>query len=159
MKCRFRFSLIAAGMMLAASAQALEAKYSLSDLPQLAPEKQHATASKRIASRFTRSHYKQFSLDDQFSASVFDRYIEMLDFNKSFLTASDIRQFDKWENQLDDQLKRGESTAAFDIFNKLLERRYDRYQYALTLLDREIKFDIDEDFTLDRSELDWGKRS
>jgi len=157
MKCRFRFSLIAAGMMIAASAQALEAKYSLSDLPQLAPEKQHATASKRIASRFTRSHYKQFSLDDQFSASVFDRYIEMLDFNKSFLTASDIRQFDKWENQLDDQLKRGESTAAFDIFNKLLERRYDRYQYALTLLDREIKFDIDEDFTLDRSELDWAK--
>ncbi|WP_064604117.1 carboxy terminal-processing peptidase [Photobacterium sp. J15] len=157
MKCRFRFSLIAAGMMLAASAQALEAKYTLSDLPQLAPEKQHATASKRIASRFTRSHYRQFALDDQFSASVFDRYVEMLDFNKSFLTASDIQQFTKWENQLDDQLKRGESTAAFDMFNKLLERRYDRYQYALTLLDREISFDVDEDFTLDRSELPWAK--
>ncbi|MCW8330916.1 carboxy terminal-processing peptidase [Photobacterium sp. SDRW27] len=157
MKCRFRFSLIAAGMMLAASAQALEAKYSLSDLPQLAPEKQHATASKRVASRFTRSHYKQFSLDDEFSSNVFDRYIEMLDFNKSFLTASDIKQFEKWETQLDDQLKRGESIAAFDIFNKLLERRYDRYQYALTLLDREIRFDIDEDFVIDRSELDWAK--
>ncbi|ELR64566.1 Tail-specific protease precursor [Photobacterium marinum] len=157
MKCRFRFSLIAAGMMLAASAQALEAKYTLSDLPQLAPEKQHATASKRIASRFTRSHYRQFALDDEFSASVFDRYVEMLDFNKSFLTASDIQQFTKWEKQLDDQLKRGESTAAFDMFNKLLERRYDRYQYALTLLDREISFNVDEDFTLDRSELPWAK--
>lgn len=157
MKCRFRFSLIAAGMMLAASAQALEAKYTLSDLPQLAPEKQHATASKRIASRFTRSHYKQFVLNDEFSSSVFDRYIEMLDFNKSFLTASDIKDFEKWENQLDDQLKRGESTAAYDIFNKLLKRRYDRYQYALTLLDREITFEADEDFVIDRSELDWAK--
>ncbi|PSW14813.1 carboxy terminal-processing peptidase [Photobacterium sanctipauli] len=157
MKCRFRFSLIAAGMMLAASAQALEAKYSLSDLPQLAPEKQHATASKRVASRFTRSHYKQFSLDDEFSASVFDRYIEMLDFNKSFLTASDVKQFEKWENQLDDQLKRGDTSAAFDIFNTLLKRRYDRYQYALTLLDREIKFDTNEEMVLDRSEMDWAK--
>ena len=157
MRCRFRFSLIAAGMMLAASAQALEAKYSLSDLPQLASEKQHATASKRIASRFTRSHYKQFALNDDFSANVFDRYIEMLDFNKSFLTASDIKAFEKWENQLDDQLKRGESTAAYDIFNTLLKRRYDRYQYALTLLDREITFDTDEDFVIDRTDLDWAK--
>lgn len=157
MKCRFRFSLIAAGMMLAASAQALEAEYSLSDLPVLVPEKQHATASKRIASRFTRSHYKQFSLDDQFSASIFDRYIEMLDFNKSFLTASDVRQFEQWREQLDDQLKRGESTAAYDIFNKSLKRRYDRYQYALTLLDRKITFDTNEEFTIDRSELPWPK--
>ncbi|UXH99881.1 carboxy terminal-processing peptidase [Photobacterium sp. TY1-4] len=157
MKCRFRFSLIAAGMMLAASAQALEAKYSLSDLPTLVPEKQHATASKRIASRFTRSHYRQFSLDDQFSASIFDRYIEMLDFNKSFLTASDIKQFEQWQHQLDDQLKRGENTAAFDIFNQSLKRRYDRYQYALTLLDREITFNTDEDFVIDRSQLPWPK--
>ncbi|MDV5168853.1 carboxy terminal-processing peptidase [Photobacterium rosenbergii] len=157
MKGRFRFSLIAAGMMLAASAQALEATYKLSDIPQLEPEKQHATASKRVASRFTRSHYKQFSLDDQFSSSVFTRYIEMLDFNKSFLTASDIRQFEKWEDQLDDQLKRGDTSAAFDIFNTLLKRRYDRYQYALTLLDREITFDADEEMEIDRSEMDWPK--
>lgn len=157
MNCRFRFSLIAAGMMLAASAQALEAKYSVSDIPQLAPEKQHATASKRVASRFTRSHYKQFALDDTFSASVFDRYIEMLDFNKSFLTASDIKQFEKWETQLDDQLKRGDTSAAFDIYNTALKRRYDRYQYALTLLDRDINFDTNEEMVIDRSELPWAK--
>ncbi|KXI22583.1 carboxy terminal-processing peptidase [Photobacterium sanguinicancri] len=157
MKCRFRFSLIAAGMMLAASAQALEAKYSLSDLPQLTAEKQHATASKRIASRFTRSHYKQFALDDQFSASMFDRYVKMLDFNRSFLTQSDIQSFDKWEDQFDDQLKSGDSSAAFNIFNTTLQRRFDRYQYALSLLDREIKFDADESITIDRSELAWAK--
>jgi len=156
MNCRFRFSLIAAGMMLAASAQALEAKYSLSDLPQLAPEKQHATASKRVASRFTRSHYKQFSLDDQFSSDMFDRYIEMLDFNKSFLTAADVRLLEKWQNQFDDQLKVGDTSGAFEIFNKVLQRRYDRYQYALTLLDNEIKFDTNDDFVVDRSELDWA---
>ncbi|KJG36376.1 carboxy-terminal protease [Photobacterium angustum] len=157
MNCRFRFSLIAAGMMLAASAQALEAKYSLSDLPQLAPEQQHATASKRVASRFTRSHYKHFSLDDKFSSQVFDRYIEMLDYNKSFLTASDVKQFERWRNQFDDQLKSGDTSGAFDIFNKVLQRRFDRYQFAMSQLDTEIKFDKDEDFIIDRSELEWPK--
>ncbi|WP_060988331.1 carboxy terminal-processing peptidase [Photobacterium leiognathi] len=157
MNCRFRFSLIAAGMMLAASAQASEAKYSLSDLPQLAPEKQHATASKRVASRFTRSHYKHFSLDDKFSGQVFDRYIEMLDYNKSFLTASDVKQFERWRNQFDDQLQSGDTSGAFDIFNKVLQRRFERYQFALSQLNNEIKFDKDEDFVIDRSELEWPK--
>ncbi|WP_318449769.1 carboxy terminal-processing peptidase [Photobacterium leiognathi] len=157
MNCRFRFSLIAAGMMLAASAQASEAKYSLSDLPQLAPEKQHATASKRVASRFTRSHYKHFSLDDKFSSQVFARYIEMLDYNKSFLTASDVKQFERWRNQFDDQLQSGDTSGAFDIFNKVLQRRFERYQFALSQLNNEIKFDKDEDFVIDRSELEWPK--
>ncbi|WP_419208394.1 carboxy terminal-processing peptidase [Photobacterium leiognathi subsp. mandapamensis] len=157
MNCRFRFSLIAAGMMLAASAQASEAKYSLSDLPKLAPEKQHATASKRVASRFTRSHYKHFSLDDKFSGQVFDRYIEMLDYNKSFLTASDVKQFERWRNQFDDQLQSGDTSGAFDIFNKVLQRRFERYQFALSQLNNEIKFDKDEDFVIDRSELEWPK--
>ncbi|MCG3863428.1 MULTISPECIES: carboxy terminal-processing peptidase [unclassified Photobacterium] len=157
MNCRFRFSLIAAGMMLAASAQASEAKYSLSELPQLAPEQQHATASKRVASRFTRSHYKHFSLDDKFSGQVFDRYIEMLDYNKSFLTASDVKQFERWRNQFDDQLKSGDTSGAFDIFNKVLQRRFERYQFAISQLDTEIKFDKDEDFVIDRSELEWPK--
>lgn len=144
-------------MMLAASAQASEAKYSLSDLPQLAPEKQHATASKRVASRFTRSHYKHFSLDDKFSGQVFDRYIEMLDYNKSFLTASDVKQFERWRNQFDDQLQSGDTSGAFDIFNKVLQRRFERYQFALSQLNNEIKFDKDEDFVIDRSELEWPK--
>ncbi|WP_120510843.1 carboxy terminal-processing peptidase [Photobacterium salinisoli] len=157
MKCRFRFSLIAAGIVLAASAQALEATHTQSELPVLTPEKQHATASKRVASRFTRSHYRQFSLDDQFSANIFDRYLEMLDFNKSFLTQSDIRQFEQWKYQLDDQLKRGETTAAYDIFNTVLKRRFDRYQYALTLLDKPMSFNVNEDIVVDRSEMPWPK--
>lgn len=146
-------------MMLAASAQAVEAKYSSSDLPTLAPEEQHATAAKRVASRLTRSHYKHFNLDDQFSEKIYDRYIEMLDYNRSFLTASDIKQFDKWQDQFDDQLKAGDSAAAYDIFNKTLERRLERYQYALTLLDKPITFTTNEEFVIDRSELPWAKDS
>lgn len=158
MKCRSKLSLIAASLWLAASsANALEAKITLEDLPVLAPEAQHATASKRVTSRFTRSHYKHFTLNDQFSQAIFQRYVESLDFNRNVFTQADIDSFNKWAAGIDDQLKSGENQIAFDIYNLSMKRRYERFVYALSLLDKEMKFDTDESIELDRSEAAWPK--
>ncbi len=126
MKCRSKLTLIAASFMLAASAQALEAKLSKADLPLLAPEVQHTTASKRVTSRLTRSHYKHFNLNDEFSQAMFDRYVEMLDYNKNIFTQSDINSFAEWSVQLDDQLKSGSNMIAFKLYNLANEKRFER---------------------------------
>lgn len=157
MICRFRFSAIAASFLLAASAQALEANYDAADLPILVSEPQHETASKRITLRFEKSHYKQFQLDDAFSAAVFDRYLETLDFNRLFLTQEEVNALSKWRLTLDEQLRSGDTSAAYDIFNVSLRSRFERYQYALSLLDNEITFDANEEMVIDRSELPWAK--
>ncbi|MBY8141643.1 carboxy terminal-processing peptidase [Vibrio fluvialis] len=158
MKCRSKLSLIAASLWLAAfSVQALEANIHKEDLPLLSPEVQHETASKRVASRFTRSHYKHFNLDDQFSQAIFERYIEMLDYNRNLFTQADIDSFKDWSVQLDDQLKVGNNQIAFDLYNLSMEKRFDRFQYALSLLDHEITFDTDESIELDRSKAAWPK--
>ncbi|UPQ86797.1 carboxy terminal-processing peptidase [Vibrio sinaloensis] len=158
MKCRSKLSLIAASLWLAAStANALEANISLEDLPVLAPEAQHETASKRVTSRFTRSHYKHFSLNDQFSQAIFDRYVEMLDYNKNIFTQADIDSFAKWSSSIDEQLKSGDNQIAFDVYNLSMKRRYERFEYALRLLETEMTFDSDESIELDRSEAQWPK--
>ncbi|MFA0414049.1 carboxy terminal-processing peptidase [Vibrio renipiscarius] len=158
MKCRLNFSLIAASLLLAANpAQALEANVELTDLPVLAPEAQHKTASKRVASRFTRSHYKHFTLNDELSQAIFDRYLELLDYNKNIFTQADINTFDTWGESLDDQLKSGDNQVAFDIYNQSIKRRYERFEYALSLLDKEMNFDLEESIELDRSEASWPK--
>ncbi|CAH0526007.1 carboxy terminal-processing peptidase [Vibrio hippocampi] len=158
MKCRSKVSLVAASLWLAAfSAQALDAKYQKSDIPKLAPETQHETASKRVTSRFTRSHYKHFTLDDEFSKAIFNRYVEMLDYNRNVFTQADIDSFAPWSVQLDDQLKAGNNQIAFDVYNLSMQKRYDRFVYALSLLDKEMKFNIDESITIDRSESPWAK--
>ncbi|AMG31877.1 carboxy terminal-processing peptidase [Grimontia hollisae] len=157
MICRFRFSAIAASFLLAASAHALEANYNAAELPTLVSEPQHETASKRITRRFEKSHYKQFQLDDEFSAAVFDRYLETLDFNRLFLTQKEVDALSKWRLSLDEQLRSGDTSAAYDIFNVSLRSRFDRYKYALTLLDNEITFDENEEMVIDRSELPWAK--
>ncbi|OCH21831.1 carboxy terminal-processing peptidase [Aliivibrio logei] len=162
MNCRFRVSLIAAGVMLAASAHALEAKvleakYSETDLPVLAAETQHATASKRVTSRFTRSHYKHFSLNDDFSVAIYERYLDMLDYNRNVFTQADLTSFAPLSTKFDDQLKVGDTQAAFDIYNLSLKRRFERYVYALSLLDKEFDYTVDESFELDRSDAAWPK--
>ncbi|EPT8451034.1 carboxy terminal-processing peptidase [Vibrio fluvialis] len=158
MKCRSKLSLIAASLWLAAfSVQALEANIHKEDLSLLSPEVQHETASKRVTSRFTRSHYKHFNLDDQFSQAIFERYIEMLDYNRNLFTQADIDSFNDWSVQLDDQLKVGNNQIAFDLYNLSMEKRFDRFQYALSLLDHEITFDTDESIELDRSKAAWPK--
>lgn len=158
MKCRSKLTLIAAGLWLAASSvQALEATLSKEDLPLLAPEMQHETASKRVTSRFTRSHYKHFNLNDDFSQAIFNRYLELLDYNRNIFTQSDIDSFDTWSTQLDDQLKAGNNQIAFDVYNLSMQKRFERFQYALSLLDKEITFEADESMELDRSKAAWPK--
>ncbi|SDG94817.1 C-terminal processing peptidase-1. Serine peptidase. MEROPS family S41A [Vibrio xiamenensis] len=158
MKCRSKITLIAASLWLAAaSANAVEPNISLSDLPVLAPEAQHTTASKRVTSRLTRSHYKHFDLNDDFSKHIFKRYVEMLDYNKNVFTQADIDSFKDWSVQLDDQLKAGDNQIAFDVYNLSVKRRYERFKYALSLLDNEMTFDSDESIELDRSEEAWPK--
>lgn len=158
MKCRSKVTIIAASLWLAATpALALDADISKDDLPSLNPEAQHATASKRITKRFTRSHYKHFTLDDEFSQAIFDRYLGMLDYNRNIFTQKDIDGFYQSARDLDQQLKSGSSQVAFDVYNLSMEKRYERLNYALTLLDEEIKFDIDETILVDRSKADWPK--
>ncbi|MEZ9785684.1 C-terminal processing peptidase [Vibrio breoganii] len=155
MKMRSKITLIAASVMLAASANAVEANLTVKDLPVLTPEVQHQTAAKRVTSRFTRSHYKQFKLDDQFSAEIFDRYLNMLDFSRNLFTQSEVDSFDTYRTQLDDSLKEGDNTIAFEMYNISMRKRFERYAFALDLLDDEIKFDVDESIELDRSEEAW----
>ncbi|GAM57406.1 Tail-specific protease precursor [Vibrio ishigakensis] len=157
MKMRAKITLIAASVMLAASANAVEANLSLENLPTLTPEVQHQTSAKRVTSRFTRSHYKQFKLDDQFSEQIFDRYLNMLDYNRNLFTQAEVDGFEKWRTQLDDALKAGDNTIAFELYTQSMRKRFERFDYALELLDNEIKFDKDESIELDRSEAAWPK--
>ncbi|MDN3610074.1 carboxy terminal-processing peptidase [Vibrio ostreicida] len=158
MKCRSKLSLIAASLLLAAPiANALEAKINLEDLPVLVPETQYITASKRVEDKLTSSHYKHIKLNDAFSQKIFWRYVESLDYSRNVFTQVDIDSFKKWSSGIDDQLKSGQTQIAFDLYNASMKRRYERFAYALSLLDKEMDFKVDESVELDRREMPWAK--
>ncbi len=124
-------------------------------LPNLKPESQHATASKRITAQFTRAHYKQIKLDDVLSDQVFERYIKQLDYSRNIFMASDIKGLEKYRGDFDSIIARGKLGVAYDIYNLNLQRRLERYEYAITLLDKPFDFAIDESYSFDREEAAW----
>ena len=103
-------------------------------LPTLQPESQHVTSSKRITTRFLRSHYKKIQINDELSQAVYDKFIKQLDYARNVFLAKDIEAFDKKSLTFNQLISRGDLQIAYDIFNLNLKRRLERYNYALSLL-------------------------
>lgn len=131
-------------------------------IPVLTPQSQHATASKRITARFTRGHYKKIKISDALSQEVFDRFIKQLDYSRNVFLASDVDNFSKHSLEFDDVFARGKLSLAYEIYNLNMQRRLERYDYALTLLgsdeDSKSPFDFtkDEDYHYDREDAPWS---
>jgi carboxyl-terminal processing protease len=108
-----------------------------------------------VANLFARSHYTPVRFNDGLSSKVYDRYIESLDFNKSVFLASDIAAFEKYRNDFDNAITTGKLGFTFEIFNLSLKRRFERYDYSLSLLDKEMTFDKDDEYFFDREDSAW----
>lgn len=153
----FRLTALAGLLALAGQSFAVEDITRADQIPVLKEETQHATVSERVTSRFTRSHYRQFDLDEAFSAKIFDRYLNLLDYSHNVLLASDVEQFAKKKTVLGDELRTGKLDVFYDLYNLAQKRRFERYQYALKVLERPMDFTGNDTFNLDRSKAPWPK--
>ena len=152
-----KFGRIALAISFTFSASVLADTTKVEDsLPILTPESQHSTASKRITAQFTRAHYKQVKVDDILSSQIFDRYIKQLDYAKNVFLKSDVEGFEKYRNEFDKVIARGKLDIAYEIYNLNLQRRLERYEYALSLLeDKPFDFTKDEAYHFDREEAQF----
>ncbi|CDG97467.1 carboxy-terminal protease for penicillin-binding protein 3 [Xenorhabdus bovienii str. puntauvense] len=128
----------------------------LSQLPDLKPEQQHSTVSKRIVSRFLRSHYRHFYLDVAFSGKVFDRYLNALDYGHNVFLASDIAQFAEQKGLLGKALENGDLRLPYALFNLMQKRRFERYQYVLSRLEQPVNLDGNDTFETERTKAPWS---
>lgn len=147
-----------AGLLLAGPTFGAENITRADQIPQLHEDPQDPTVSERVTSRFTRSHYRQFDLDQNFSAKIFDRYLNMLDYSHNVLLASDVAQFASKKTTVGDELRSGKLDLFYDIYNLAQKRRFERYQYALTvLLARPMNFSGNDTIDIDRAKAPWPK--
>ena len=84
----------------------------------LAPLSIHATTTQNIVAALSSRHYVPASLNDELSSRIFDTYIGDLDPSRSYFLQSDIDEFEQYRYKMDDALKRGNLSPAFDIFNR-----------------------------------------
>lgn len=129
--------------------------YTEDQLPVLASDPVHEVVARRVTNYFTQSHYRKFDLDGVFSSKIFDRYLKFLDGNKAIFIKNDIDQFRDRQDQLGKELRNGDVHTAFDIYNLSLKKRFERYQYALSLLALPMNFTENESIDFKRDDLAW----
>ena len=137
---------------------AVQPKLKLSDITIPTASEANQLATKRATTRLTQSHYRKISLDDAFSEKIFDRYIKNIDFSHNTFLQSDVDELrQKYGAKLDDQLNQGDLSAAFDIYDVMMKRRYERYAYALSLLDKEPNLSGQDQIEIDREKAAFPK--
>ncbi|WP_422107318.1 carboxy terminal-processing peptidase [Winogradskyella sp.] len=102
-------------------------------------------------------HFDPQDLNDDFSAHVFEDYLNQLDPFKRYFYASDIKEFEAYKNELDDQIK------AYDVsfFNltheRLLQRIEESKKIYAEILDKPFDFSKQESYSADYESLTYVK--
>lgn len=108
------------------------------------------------------NHYLQHPLDDAFSEKFFDRYLDAFDPQHMHFLESDLAEFEVYRTTLDDLTlsPRGlaDTTPAYKIFARFLERLDQRVAYVNTLLKSEsFTFDADERILINRKDAPYPR--
>ncbi|WP_182774244.1 carboxy terminal-processing peptidase [Pseudomonas monteilii] len=126
----------------------------------LQPDRAEIVASLNVVELLKRHHYSKPPLDDARSVIIYDSYIKLLDPARSYFTAADIAEFDKWKTQFDDFLKSGNLDPGFTIYKRYLDRVKQRLDFALAELNKgvdKIDFTTKETLLIDRKDAPWMK--
>lgn len=112
----------------------------------------------RLVTRFIeKAHYSHLQVDDALSEAALKTYLETLDGNRHYFLQSDIAYFDRYRTTLDDSLRTGDLDPVFDIFRLYRLRAQQSLGYALSSLDKEPDFTVDESYEFDREKQAWAQ--
>ncbi|HTJ00633.1 MAG TPA: carboxy terminal-processing peptidase [Dongiaceae bacterium] len=104
----------------------------------LTPGPDDAPISQLVARVLQRFEYRQQPFDDTISSNFLYRYVSDLDPQHLHFLQSDLDEFAHYSSKLDDlTLRYGDTSPAYEIFNRFLERLQQRTAYAKHLLQTE----------------------
>lgn len=126
-------------------------------IPEGAEVTRYQAIQQTIMNVIRDGHYSPKLLNDDFSKKVFERYLEMTDYGKSFLLQSDVDEFRKFETEIDDELKAG-TTRLFELMTLRIQNRIKETEGLYKeLLSTPFNFNEQEDIELDGKKLSWCK--
>ncbi len=136
------------GLVLALGATALTTRI---QTPALAATDE-ARVAQVTAGLLEQVHFPRQRFDDEISAQFFDHYLDMLDGSRMHFLQSDLDEFARYRTKLGGlTLKAGDTSPAYEIFNRFQQRLGERVAYVQELLKTEtFEFAKDETCLPDR---------
>ncbi|WP_447895543.1 carboxy terminal-processing peptidase [Vreelandella sp. GE22] len=129
-------------------------------LAQIEPTDEQRQAAVEIGDALRYGHYANIDFDAQWSQEAFQRYLDILDNQRSYLLSRDIEPYRHLEDDMDQVLFEGELDDAFALYNRLNERHTERLEWLLERLDEGLSFDFEsnERLEIDREDVAWPTR-
>ena len=148
-------SAIAIGLLAIGGSSRLTANTSVLPPGALAPSARERMIARQVGSLLEDAHYSRLKIDDSISPRVMDKFLNGMDGQRSYFLASDIAEFEAYRLRFDDMIRTGDIEPAYAMFARYQQRNRERVQYALSLLDTEPNFTLDEQFEFDREGAAW----
>jgi carboxyl-terminal processing protease len=120
------------------------------------PDEQQSLVAKEVVTLIENYNYKKIQLNDSISSLILDRYLKSLDPSKYYFLASDIKEFEQFRNSLDDDLRNGDLSAPFYIFNVYLKRYNEWIAFSLQNVKTKFDFNSNDKYVYDREKLPWA---
>src|SRR5690349_1337768 len=121
----------------------------------IVPTDRQRAIARRVGSILKEAHFRRAPIDDKLSAQVYDRYLDLLDSQRSYFLTSDINEFSSSRLKFDDMILTGDLEPAYVIFARFQQRNRERINYALNLLKTEPDWTLNESFQFDREKAPW----
>ena len=128
-------------------------------IPNIKPGEQQSLVAKELVALIENYNYKKIKLNDSISSIILDEYIKRLDPSKNYFQASDIKEFEKYRNTLDDDFRIGDLSAPFYIFNVYLKRYNEWINYSLSQVKVKYDFNQNDTYVYDREKMPWATSS
>ena len=109
-----------------------------------------------VRSYLEREHFTRRPIDDEIARRWFGIFLEALDPMKVYFLQSDVDAFMQKRESLDDLVKRGDVSFAYEVYNRFLERVDARLPLIEKLLATPQDFTKDESIVVDRDDTKWA---
>ena len=104
-----------------------------------------------------RGHFSPKKIDDSFSKNVFRNYINDIDGQHRFFLQSDINNFKRYENEIDDQIKSSEISFFNLTFNRLISRIEQVKEFYEEILTTPFDFKTKDSISLNFKNLPYAR--
>lgn len=113
------------------------------------PTNRDKVVSRYIAMLMPDNHISNKGLNDEISERALALFIKALDPMKLYFYQSDVDEFDKSSKKIDDMVRAGDLSLAYEIFERFITRLDERVAVAQELLDGEFDFTKEEAIIID----------
>lgn len=124
-------------------------------LKKLAPEPQYAISEQLLGELLTKYHFQKAAINDAFSENVYQKYLKLLDNQRLYFLKSDIDGFNQYAYLMDDALLAGRCEDGFEMYNKYLNRLWQRLDYVDLVLKDTFDYTKDEYYAFERENSPW----